>query len=105
MLIDIKYIPYLDVFLQCNRFKNRPALISTMAASPDAETENGHAKTIQGSEPSVTTSAFSLDTNTIGVPESGWRVHLNHEFPEKWGPLGLTIRFNQALHFIRSGIR
>ena len=74
-----------------------------MAASPHAEIENGHAQTIQGTESSVTTSAFSLDT--IGVPESGWRVHLNHEFPEKWGPLGPKIRLNQALHFIRSGIR
>ena len=40
-----------------------------------------------------------------GIPEYGWRVQLNHVFPEKWGPLGPKIRLSQMVHFVRSGIR
>ncbi|XP_072050997.1 non-lysosomal glucosylceramidase-like [Amphiura filiformis] len=70
-----------------------------MATTPSTEGGANH----DSQDASPTTTPFSLET--IGVPAYGWRVPLNHEFPEKWGPLGPKIRVSQAIHFIRSGIR
>ncbi|XP_071795230.1 non-lysosomal glucosylceramidase-like [Asterias amurensis] len=45
-------------------------------------------------------SDFIKDLEKVyGVPEFGWKVPLNHEFPEKWGPLRV-IRLSQTFKLI-----